>query len=205
MVLAAAVLGLATGARAQTAWDGVFSGTATLTYQAINDVFTPFDPFSAAFVATAFGSADDIGNFPVAVSVDVTGGDSLTFTGPGNIFGPEFPGANFSEYDYGFGASRDYYTGISLDLKTNDVAAQSSGTFFLEFQAADGSDVLRSYDLTNVSYSGDDKPPYKALPAPPAPEPATWLLMMAGVGVVGWGLRRQPAAQAAMSVATSRA
>ena len=196
---AAAVSTLLLGGTAHAAyWDGIFSGTAILDYESINGSQMTPDPFSAAFTATGHGPTDDVHGMSMA-TINIVGAQNVSFSGIGSLFGPEFP--NYEDYGYGFVTSQlstqtsSDVRYISINLAVDGSTTCYSCMFSINYTASNGDKIDLSYELVDVSYNGDDKPPLGPAPPPPgppgAPEPATWALMAVGVGLTGAAMRRR--------------
>lgn len=204
MAAAAAAGVLATAGAASTAahaddlpyfWHGIFSGTATQVGYTVDDKATSFDPLVTTFTTSLKAASDDPMNGIVTFNVE--GDTGLTYEARVYTFGPDV-GPSYIQDGFGFAGVilSPLYEGVGVTISNTG----TGGYISIDTQY-DGHVYGRGYMLSDVSYAGDDAP---TLPAPSAPEPTTWALMAAGVGVVGFALRRrQPAAQAAMSAATA--
>jgi len=121
--------------------------------------------------------------------------ESLATVLPGQTTGsPSYDGASFSK-----DLDITYLTGFS------QVGLMATGDIYYNFSYPNGGGLFQEgrynpHPMTDataiLTFTYDDTPPVVVDPPitdnpSPVPEPATWLMMIAGFGLVGWSLRRR--------------
>lgn len=154
----------------------------------------PFADVNAVF--TGVGDTDsvaDLGDNTSAISLSsfsaVAGGLTYNFTTPVSFFvnrGQNFAGIINQAYSTGFvrffGSSPTAFT--SYDGVSS--LANTGATFY-----TDGATAAYNTDRGDVLVTGASGLSFSADIASPAPEPATWAMMLLGFGVIGYALRRR--------------
>ena len=93
-------------------------------------------------------------------------------------------------YDYTPAASRPYAFNTNGELRFGGYTVGSYDTFTTTFASVAGSSYTLSYDL-NTSGTPNGLRVTTAAVAGAVPEPATWALMILGMGAVGFAMRRR--------------
>lgn len=166
-------------------------------FRSIDSSYLPVGTNSAGSLI----GGDAIGINPV--SPFPLSGLTFTFANPINAFGLEvgdwatccFPSSLFISFDGG--ATRL----VATALQRNDNPGEAAGNGFLNFVGA----IDSSSTFSTISFYGDGAGEYLvaggtirygtvnigSVPAGAVPEPATWMMMLLGIGAVGFSLRRK--------------
>jgi hypothetical protein len=148
-------------------------------------------------------------NNTVLSLINAAGGGSLNFTTPSEtqtVFAP-FDGPNaVSTISYnapggvdGFGSGQwitspegsGVGTGVAWGVGSLSNASAGALTviFDVNFMQFDADAASQALTANLIGFVGDQVDP----PTPPVPEPASWAMMIAGMGVVGASMRRRAA------------
>ncbi len=136
------------------------------------------------------------------VDLDGTSGDGNSPSGQltsVNSFGPGAYTLSFSLAGNGRGAAPQSLN-VSLGSFSTTIAGQTSATGFTTFNYAFTTATAGQLVFTESGPSTQQGSLLDNVVLSAAPEPATWSLMIAGVGLAGFALRRRRGAAAALAI-----
>jgi hypothetical protein len=155
---------------------GNSGGLFTFAYTLTNTSDTTLNPYVDI---TSFGFED--------VGVTALDGDALNGFFTNLILGGQGPGP-FGSIDVCLNNSNGQGNGCS---GPNGVSTVGSGTFSLQYDSTLTSLILGQFGVRYQSTGLDGKGSGTGTEVPPVPEPATWAMMLVGLGAVGYALRRR--------------
>jgi len=139
-----------------------------------------FGPQTATF--TGVSAQDDAINNAGTNFFDVYALDSLSVESLGNTY--TFNGTGFNYYS---GGAPYNYSGFANGFNSNVIRFDNTTGAFL---ATDNTTFSLTTNGAPVTASFDGRGGFSASVTPAVPEPATWAMMILGMAVVGYAMRR---------------